>query len=404
MLGAGDRPDAPGPLAELRGLASQHRLDLILDPLTQPAATPGGFKEAIGALWWGIANRPHAISDFEGPNGRRLIGTLGDFAIEHGFTQVLAPTHLLRSADDPWLSVDAEATRRLHDHLTRRGGSSIQIIYSLAVPYAVLRDEEQRERLVEAIRTVPASALWLKIDGLGSASSGAATRVYLQAASDFHQLDIPVVADQMGGMPGLALMAFGAVGGIAHGITLGERFSTSSWRKPLQGAGFTPSWRVYVQPISMMLTKMEAEALIGASRQSRGWFGCRDSHCCPRGVDDMLARPARHFLCRRIAEVAGLSREPETVRAQQFLERYVRPASDQAVNAANKLGGYGNGQRHEEEDAGEPEASGQPSPSAGQACGERAATDVCGAAADQGGARGTTVSLPLITPTKLEGR
>lgn len=281
----------------------------------------------------GCQSSAHA-SDFEGVNGQRAIDALADFVIEHGFTQVLAPTHLLQSANDPWLDIDVEMARRLQDRL-RRSGASIPVIYSLAVPYAVFRDEGQRERLVEALGTVPASAVWLKIDGLGSASSGAATRAYIQAASDFHQLDIPIIADQMGGMPGLALMAFGAVGGIAHGVTMGERFSASSWRRLPQRSGFTPPWRVYVQPISMMLTKEEAEALIGASRQTRGWFGCRDSHCCPRGVDDMLARPARHFLCRRIEEVAGLNREPETIRAQQFLEHYVRPASDQSVRAAN---------------------------------------------------------------------
>lgn len=262
-------PTLLGRHAELRSLATQYRLDLVLDPLTQAAATPGGFKQAVGSLPWSVADRPHTASDFKGADGRRAIDALADFVIEHGFTQVLAPTHLLQSATDPWLDIDVEMARRLQDRLARRSGASIPVIYSLAVPYAVFRDEGQRERLVEVLGTVPASAVWLKIDGLGSTSSGAATRTYIQAAGDFHQLDIPVIADQMGGMPGLALMAFGAVGGIAHGVTMGERFSASSWRRSPRGSRFTPSWRVYVQPISMMLTKEEAEALIGASRQTR---------------------------------------------------------------------------------------------------------------------------------------
>lgn len=45
--------------AELRSLAMHYRLDLVLDPLTQPAATPGGIKQAIGLLPWSVANRPH---------------------------------------------------------------------------------------------------------------------------------------------------------------------------------------------------------------------------------------------------------------------------------------------------------------------------------------------------------
>jgi hypothetical protein len=40
-----------------------------------------------------------------------------------------------------------------------------------------------------------------------------------------------LVADHVGGIIGLAIMAFGATGGITHGVTLGERFDAGSWRK-----------------------------------------------------------------------------------------------------------------------------------------------------------------------------
>jgi hypothetical protein len=80
---------------ELREQVIEHRLDAILDPRTQAAATIGGHTEALGRLPWGV-DRPHRVNDFMGRDGRERIAELAGFAVEHGFTQVLAPTHLLR--------------------------------------------------------------------------------------------------------------------------------------------------------------------------------------------------------------------------------------------------------------------------------------------------------------------
>jgi hypothetical protein len=79
---------------EIREQVIEHRLDAILDPQTQAAATIGGHTEALRELPWGL-DRPHRVSDFVGRAGRERVAQLGDFAVEHGFTQVLAPTHLL---------------------------------------------------------------------------------------------------------------------------------------------------------------------------------------------------------------------------------------------------------------------------------------------------------------------
>lgn len=98
--------------------ALKHRLDAILDPKTQQSALPGGYSAQLGALPWGVG-RPHSQEDFHDSSGRRLVAAIGDFVLAHGFTQVLAPTHLLRSADDTWFASDIETTRRLRDHLDR---------------------------------------------------------------------------------------------------------------------------------------------------------------------------------------------------------------------------------------------------------------------------------------------
>ncbi len=71
-----------------------------------------------------------------------------------------------------------------------------------------------------------------------------------------------------------------------------------------------------------------------ATGRARSALGCRDSKRCRRGVDDMLRSPARHFLCQRTHQIAGLSRIPASLRPSQFLEELVRPASDTAVKVS----------------------------------------------------------------------
>jgi hypothetical protein len=319
---------------ELREQVLQHRLDAILDPKTQQSATAGGFSEELGRLPWGVG-RPHARRDFEDAAGLRLVAALGDFAIQHGFTQVLSPTHLLRGADDPWLDLDIETARRLRGYLDRKARASIPIIYVLMIPYALLRDPDERERIIAKLRGVPISALWLRVDGFGAHSTPTGVRNYLEAAPDLHELDVPVVGDHVGGLAGLSLLAFGAVGGISHGVTFGERCDAAPWKKPRSGEGFAPQPRVYIPPLDLMVSAAEGQILLGtSSARARAQLGCRDTDCCARGIMDMIENPSRHFLIQRMKEVSGLSQVPETLRARRFLEQHVRPVTDRALAVA----------------------------------------------------------------------
>ena len=318
---------------ELRDQILANRLDAILDPRTQPTAMPGGYTDALGKLPWG-GNMIHTPADFTGTIGRRRISALGDFVLDLGFTQVLAPTHLLRSPYDDWLDIDLENVRRLKNHLDRENGGNIPIVYSLAITYATLRDPGQRKALREALRAVPISAIWLKVDGFGSDSSATAIRAYLNAARDFHELGLPVIADHVGGLVGLSLLAFGAASGIAHGVAQSERFSSSHLRRP-RGGRFGIARRIYVPQLDLLLKPKEAKALLDASPRSKAMFGCRNTRCCPRGNTDLIENPGRHFLYQRIKEVGGLSQVPEHLRPQRFLEHHLRPATDAALAAAN---------------------------------------------------------------------
>lgn len=85
-----------------------------------------------------------------------------------------------------------------------------------------------------------------------------------------------------------------------------------------------------------MLNSQEASFLVDSTPRARANFGCRDTDCCPRGVIDMQQNKTRHFLYQRIQQILEMSRIPETLRTQIFLERHLRPTTDKIL-AATKV-------------------------------------------------------------------
>jgi hypothetical protein len=277
----------------------------------------------------------HELRDFQGSSGRRLIGGIAQFAVDHGFTQVFAPTHLVRDEHDRWFETDLESTITLRNELDRRGASNVPVAYPLALSYALLRNQSQREYIIAELKRVPIDSLWLQIDGFGASSTGAAVRTFLETAVDFQELEKPILADRAGGLVGLSLLAFGGVGGLSHGVTVGESFDSAHWRRPRGGNSFGSSHRVYLPQIDMLFSRKEAGGLFDLGGRARTHFVCRNSNCCPRGMDDMLENPARHFLYQRMNEVANLSQIPALMRPAQFVDKYLRRVTDQLVAAAN---------------------------------------------------------------------
>lgn len=318
--------------ADLLKEAERSRLECILDPCTQASATIGGYTDKQGDLPWG-RKRPHLTEDFKGASLKALTSSLAGFAVQHRFSQVMAPTHYLGSADSSWVDVDVEATHALRDALDRAGGKNIEVIYPLCMSYAVVRDEDQREALVKRLQQdLPVRSIWLRVDGCGAGSNPTQLRNYVHACRDFAACGLPLVADQIGGLPGLSLLAFGAVGGIATGVAMGERFDASAWhRDRVQGAGFAPQPRVYLPTVELMLKPLEARQLFDRHIRLKGQFGCSDPDCCGRGLFDMLEKPARHFVVQRIKQIAELSQHVHSSRATIFLDRSVRPMTDQAL-------------------------------------------------------------------------
>lgn len=320
---------------ELRERVFSMKLDAVLDPRTQISATVGGYNDDLGALPWGLGRR-HSLSDFQDQIlQRKMIGALADFTAANGFTALIAPTHIIHSANDPWLSIDAASVRALRNFLDRKNSPKVPIFYSLALTSAAFRDQEQRQAIIHSISKLPIDALWIKVDGFGSRASPTAARIHIDGLAEFHELSIPIIADQVGGLVGLSLIAFGSVGGIAHGITSGEQYSAGALIKPKSGNPFSPSRRIYVPAIDLLLKVPQAKMLLENSPRGRVAFGCTNSACCPRGIVDMLQNPGRHFICQRIEEVTGLARIPADLRTQRFLDQHVRAATDKAVLAAN---------------------------------------------------------------------
>lgn len=318
---------------ELVERAAERRLDVILDPRTQASATIGGFSAALGELPWG-RGRVHVEEDFRGAGGRRLMANLARFVADHGYTQVLTPSHLIRSTAEDWWDIDLRCARELREELDRVGCSRVSILCSLPITYAMLRNSAERQALIRGLKESPVEGLWLAVDGIGSASTPTAVRSYLETVAEFHALGMPVIADHAGGLVGLAFVAFGGVGALAHGVTHGERFDTAHWRRPRGEKSFGMAPRVYVPALDMLLKPAEAQSLFEFGRRATGLFGCRDAQCCPRGVTDMLHNPAQHFLRQRIDEVSKLSSIPASLRAGRFVEQRLRPITDTVLAAA----------------------------------------------------------------------
>ncbi len=207
-----------GPQQELIELVADAGAELILDTNVAELSAPGRFGGvARGAPW---AN-PRSIltPDDMRPNANRdVIGQIARFAVQHGFHSVLAPTHLLEGYPDQLFDVDRKATAALRRALDAEGGSAIRINFFLNITYASLRDPAQRRAFIAGLADVPFADLWFRISGFGADATPMGLRRYIGAMMDFFRLERPIVADGVGGLAGVAIAAFGAAGGICHGV------------------------------------------------------------------------------------------------------------------------------------------------------------------------------------------
>ena len=172
--------------------------------------------------------------------------------------------------------------------------------------------------------------VWLKVSGFGGSATAAGLRKYIAAAQDFHLLQKPIIADCVGGLPGLAILAFGAAGGIAHGLAEKEQFDGSDWHKPprppdpdeKRGGN---AYSVLLPGIDRLLKPDQAQILINANG-GRRLLSCNDRRCCPHGFEDTIRDPKGHYLRQRAWQCEALSKVPEARRARDFLDNALTAA------------------------------------------------------------------------------
>lgn len=324
--------------AELRTEAQRHGLETVLDPRSVELATPGGIAlGGVAQLPWAGEHLPHSPEHLGGAHAIAVAERLARHVVANRYSAVLAMTHYIANVRDPWLAVDQELVHALRRALDAADGQDVCIYYPLSVPSALLRIPEHRARLIDTLTTLPIDALWLRVQGFGTTSSGPLSlRRYIEACRDLHRLGIPLVGERTGTV-GLALLAFGAVGGIESGVTLGERYDVQGLLKgPSSGTPFSPPPRVYIPSIGAFLARAQANELF-EHRRMAALFGCRVAGCCRNGIRGMNADPRRHFLLRRTSEVSSYGAPPEPLRPGLYLEEFLRPATDLALRAARVL-------------------------------------------------------------------
>jgi hypothetical protein len=336
--------DAPRLRYQARFLATLGKdgVEIVLDTKAAELAEPAKrFGYAQYAPWTPPDDRLLGPEYFEkGP--KDIVGRIADVAIEANVNVVLAPTHFLRGgATDAWLNMDLETCARLRAELDARGGKHIAIDYSLITPHTLLRDEATRGAFAARLDNLPFEFLWIRASGFGADGTPAGARSYINALGGFHNLGRPVVADYVGGLIGLATLAFGAASGIAHGVGELERFDASGWHHPPvkdegddEGRRGGRINRVYVSALDRGLTAAELRALAKA-RGGRGLVVCQDRNCCNH-LDHMIENWRAHFLTQRSKQINRLATVPDLKREEDFLCVDVA-AADQAARQIKEL-------------------------------------------------------------------
>lgn len=322
--------------SDLFGTLRRSGCEILLDPNLAETATPGRFNSSVSGLPWGNPDRPWEADNYGRSRNHATAQSIAEFAVKHNVDAVLAPTHWIEVIPSPWISIDLRLCEELRYELDRAGGKHIAVDYQVITTNTLLKDAAIRATLIGALRHAPVENIWLRSSGFGATATGAATRAFIEASRNFHDLDKPVIADFAGGFSALAAVAFGGIGGLCHGMGQKEDFRIATWRKRSQGGG--ASKRIYLPELDRFLTEGQLSALFSI-RGTKARFGCNDTNCCTQGAEDMIENPHKHFVIQRSKQIRELSEIPESRRAEHFLLHVLDPAVRSARLAARlKLG------------------------------------------------------------------
>ena len=303
-----------------RSLANAIRAEgreIVLDTGVADLTHPWRYKTGARGVTWANDGRPLAIAD---TTEREFVRKIADFASQYSFHSVLSPTHYIENLDDGKFAADTTACTNLRAALDGHN-ASIGIDYQLSISHALFSDPSQRRRIIKQIADLPVRSIWLRISPFGITSSAAIVRRYAEMLVDFNDTGLPLIVDGIAGFPALALLAFGAASGIAHGVSQNESFRAQGPVEPRRkkGQGGSLPLRALIPALDCQLTRAEYDQVVGAHGGRRA-ISCTDRGCCPRGVTDTWASPKAHYLRQRRLQMEGLAAIPNAHRQQHFLE------------------------------------------------------------------------------------
>lgn len=296
--------------------------EIVLDTNCAELSVPGRFSGSVKSAPWAVEGRALEVADFTPGTNRSVIEPIARYATKNEVTAVLSPSHFLGELEQGWLQVDLNSCEALRKALDQYGGSHIPIDYPVIASYSQFRDPTFRKSLCNALRNMPIDRVWLRIAGFGAGATGVGISRFVEGAVDFHDLGVPLIADCVGGIASLAAAAMGGVSGFASGLEGKQRFETSDWLKPSGNGGGGGSKRIFISGLDRSLSVAEMRQFFDDSRTSRHMFGCSDLACCG-DIDKMLRNPEAHLAVQTGKLVSSLSEIPESLRAEQFLEKYL---------------------------------------------------------------------------------
>jgi len=333
VIEAGSLKEQQDLVAALKQKGHELVLDTNVAELSAIAKYSGHARNAPWANPDGVLTEAH----LKAGSNEGVISGVARFAVEHGFSRVLAPSHFVSGPRDPWFAIDLHNCAALRGALDAEGGKQIAIDFPLMIPMRSLNDTPERRSLISRLASLPNDTIWLRISGFGADGTAAGTRKYIAAAQDFHQLGKPVVADGVGGLAGLAIVAFGAAAGLSYGVAARERFDASGWHKPPKpgGGGGGAQYTVLLPGVDPLLRREDADAIMN-SPGGRRLAACIDRRCCPLGFDDTRRDPKGHFLRQRAFRCDELSSVPEPMRARHYLDKDLK-ADERRAKLLSKL-------------------------------------------------------------------
>jgi len=307
--------------------------ELILDTNAAELSSAGRWNGAVSAAPWAYSEGALQPDHFTGRGNHDVIGLIARFAVEHGFSAVHAPTHLLDNSTDGAFQLDRQSCVNLRRALDGAGGKDIAVDYPLTIKNASLRDPAQRRAFIAGLVDLPFDNLWLRISGFGADARAPMLRRYIAAMIDFQRLDKPIVADNLGVLAALATGAFGAAGGGCHGLGEKERFDASDWNKPPVPGGGGRQKRILIPGLDRLLSLKQVDVIVQAEG-ARRLLSCHDRDCCPNGLADTLKDPKAHYIRQRANQFARLSRLPRGRRVADFVKHELADAARTAADAA----------------------------------------------------------------------